>query len=187
MAALIFILTLVTSGLLNPIVYISGLLKMEVYMEQYNNQANSFIDSIVLPLVKETCYVLLLKTPKELMSDLKGISLKIDRMDHIISYKYPHVWRQSSSVYVVSIRIMIHSNSPASYQHYLSSQVSALFADAIMACLGQSVQVSTTVQVEKEIFHKHLSGICSKGYSNTDLMLNHNDPSSPLMIDFYEY
>ncbi|XP_065317787.1 proton-coupled zinc antiporter SLC30A5-like isoform X1 [Gordionus sp. m RMFG-2023] len=141
----------------------------------------------VLPLLKETCYVLLLKTPKELMSDLKGILSKIDRMDHIISYKYPHVWRQSSSAYVVSIRIMINSNSPASYQHYLSSQVSALFADAIKACLGQSVQVSTTVQVEKEIFHKHLSGICSKGYSNTDLMLNHNDPSSPLMIDFYEY
>ncbi|TNM92532.1 hypothetical protein fugu_019544 [Takifugu bimaculatus] len=52
----------------------------------------------VIPLLKDACEVLLLRTPPENEKDLNGALEKIEKLEGVLSYRDPHFWRHSASV-----------------------------------------------------------------------------------------
>lgn len=102
----------------------------------------------VLPLVKETSLILLLRTPEEIQQPLAKVLHKLLSLEGIASYSDDHFWRHSSNVICGTIHIQI--NAECSEQKVVS-QVTALFKEVGVTNL--------CVQIEKRSYFQHLSGL----------------------------
>ncbi|XP_048255901.1 zinc transporter 5-like [Haliotis rufescens] len=102
----------------------------------------------VLPLLKDTTTVLLLRTPTEMEKDLTHILQKVLTIDGVISYRRPYFWWHTSSKVIGMLHVQV---APDKSEQKIITQVTSLFREFGITNL--------TVQVEKESFFLHLSGL----------------------------
>ncbi|KAG9281857.1 zinc transporter 5 [Astyanax mexicanus] len=102
----------------------------------------------VIPLLKDACEVLLLRIPPENEKDLNFALEKIQKIEGVLSYRDPHFWRHSASVLGGTIHLQIMSDV---VEQRIIQQVTSVLKDAGVNNL--------TVQVEKEAYFQHMSGL----------------------------
>ncbi|XP_038258986.1 zinc transporter 5 isoform X1 [Dermochelys coriacea] len=102
----------------------------------------------VIPLIKDACQVLLLRLPPECEKDLHVALEKIQKIDGLISYRDPHFWCHSASVVAGTIHVQVISDV---MEQRIIQQVTAVLKDVGVNNL--------TVQVEKEAYFQHMSGL----------------------------
>lgn len=102
----------------------------------------------VLPLLKDACEVLLLRIPPEHEKDLNSALEKIQKIEGVLSYRDPHFWRHSASVIAGTIHLQLMSDV---VEQRIIQQVTAVLKDAGVNNLS--------VQVEKEAYFQHMSGL----------------------------
>jgi zinc transporter 5/7 len=102
----------------------------------------------VLPLVKETALILLLRTPEELQRPLAGVFHKLFSVDGVLSYSEEHFWRHSSRVLCGTIHVQIE---PDASEQKVVAQVTSLFKEAGIS--------NMCIEVEKRTYFHHLQGL----------------------------
>lgn len=102
----------------------------------------------VMPLLKDACEVLLLRTPLEHDKDLSLALEKIQKIEGVLSFRDPHFWRHSASVVAGTIHLQLMSDV---VEQRIIQQVTAILKDAGVNNLS--------VQVEKEAYFQHMSGL----------------------------
>lgn len=102
----------------------------------------------VIPLIKDACEVLLLRIPPEHEKDLNSALEKIQKIEGVLSYRDPHFWRHSASVIAGTIHLQLMSDV---VEQRIIQQVTAVLKDAGVNNLS--------VQVEKEAYFQHMSGL----------------------------
>ncbi|XP_035248089.1 zinc transporter 5 [Anguilla anguilla] len=102
----------------------------------------------VIPLIKDACEVLLLRIPTEHEKDLNSALEKIQKIEGVLSYRDPHFWRHSASVIAGTIHLQLMSDV---VEQRIIQQVTAVLKDAGVNNLS--------VQVEKEAYFQHMSGL----------------------------
>lgn len=118
----------------------------------------SLIFLSVLPLLKDACEVLLLRTPHEHEKDLNAALEKIEKIEGVISYRDPHFWRHSANVTAGTIHLQV---MPDVVEQRIVQQVTSVLKDAGVNNLS--------VQVEKEAYFQHMSGL-STGFQDVLLL-----------------
>lgn len=118
----------------------------------------SLIFLSVLPLLKDACEVLLLRTPHEHEKDLNAALEKIEKIEGVISYRDPHFWRHSASVMAGTIHLQVMADV---VEQRIIQQVTSILKDAGVNNLS--------VQVEKEAYFQHMSGL-STGFHDVLLL-----------------
>ncbi|XP_054842686.1 proton-coupled zinc antiporter SLC30A5 [Eublepharis macularius] len=102
----------------------------------------------VIPLIKDACQVLLLRLPPEHEKDLHMALEKIQKIDGVISSRDPHFWCHSANVVAGTIHVQVMSDV---LEQRIIQQVSSILKDGGVNNL--------TVQVEKEAYFQHMSGL----------------------------
>uniref|UniRef100_A0A4W3JS91 Zinc transporter n=1 Tax=Callorhinchus milii TaxID=7868 RepID=A0A4W3JS91_CALMI len=102
----------------------------------------------VIPLMNDACQVLLLRTPPEEEKELSNALNKIQKVEGVLSYRDSHFWRHSASVIGGTIHVQV---MPDVVEQRIIQQVTAILKDAGVNNLS--------VQVEKEAFFQHMSGL----------------------------
>ncbi|KAM9097356.1 zinc transporter 5 [Sarcophilus harrisii] len=102
----------------------------------------------VIPLIKDACQVLLLRLPPENEKEINIALEKIQKIEGLISYRDPHFWRHSANVVAGTIHIQVMSDV---LEQRIVQQVTGVLKDAGVNNL--------TVQVEKEAYFQHMSGL----------------------------
>ncbi|KAM4533188.1 proton-coupled zinc antiporter SLC30A5 [Fundulus diaphanus] len=108
----------------------------------------------VIPLLKDACEVLLLRTPPEHEKDLSGALEKIEKIEGVLSYRDAHFWRHSANVVAGTVHLQVMSDV---VEQRIIQQVTAILKDAGVNNLS--------VQVEKEAYFQHMSGL-STGFQD---------------------
>ncbi|XP_032941153.1 zinc transporter 5 isoform X2 [Catharus ustulatus] len=108
----------------------------------------------VIPLLKDACQVLLLRIPPEQEKELHAALEKIQKIEGVISYRDPHFWCHSATVVAGTIHVQVVSDV---MEQRIVQQVTAILKDAGVNNL--------TVQVEKEAYFQHMSGL-STGFQD---------------------
>ncbi|KAG7499501.1 zinc transporter 5 [Solea senegalensis] len=107
----------------------------------------------VIPLLKDACEVLLLRTPQENEKDLNIALEKVERVEGVLSYRDAHFWRHSASVVAGTIHLQV---MPDVVEQRIVQQVTTILKDGGVNNLS--------VQVEKESYFQHMSGL-STGFN----------------------
>lgn len=102
----------------------------------------------VLPLLKETSMVLLLCSPTEESFNVREILQKILNIEDVLACKDPHFWQHTSGKVYGTIHLQVISE--ANEQRIIS------FVTNVLKELNIN---NVTIQVEKETFYFHLSGL----------------------------
>ncbi|CAN7942695.1 unnamed protein product, partial [Ixodes hexagonus] len=115
----------------------------------------------VLPLLKHSSMILVLRSPLELQDKQLSTALaKVLKVDGVLSHRNEHFWYHTSEVLAGSIHVQVAKDANA---QKVLSQVTAIFKE-----LGFH---HFTVQVEKEEFFQHMSGLrASSAYYNNALL-----------------
>ncbi|XP_067838738.1 proton-coupled zinc antiporter SLC30A5 [Heptranchias perlo] len=108
----------------------------------------------VIPLMKDACQLLLLRTPPEHEKQLSSALNKIQKIEGVLSYRDPHFWRHSASVIAGTIHVQV---MPDVVEQRIVQQVTAALKDVGVNNLS--------VQVEKESYFQHMSGL-SAGFQD---------------------
>ncbi|XP_068106188.1 proton-coupled zinc antiporter SLC30A5 [Hyperolius riggenbachi] len=117
----------------------------------------------VVPLLKDACQVILLRTPPETEKALNIALEKISKIDGLISYRDPHFWRHSATLIAGTIHVQVMSDV---VEQRIIQQVSSVLKDAGVSNL--------TIQVEKEAYFQHMSGL-STGFQEVLVMTQQMD------------
>lgn len=102
----------------------------------------------VMPLIKDTSLILLLRTPSDMETNISQALYKVLNLDGVVSYRDPHFWYHTSSKVFGTLHINVSQDC---IEQKLVSQVCNIMKDAGIH--------SVTVQVEKDEFLQHLSGL----------------------------
>uniref|UniRef100_A0A8C3AUQ9 Zinc transporter n=1 Tax=Cyclopterus lumpus TaxID=8103 RepID=A0A8C3AUQ9_CYCLU len=102
----------------------------------------------VIPLLKDACEVLLLRSPPENEKELNDALEKIEKIEGVLSYRDPHFWRHSANMIAGTIHLQIMADV---VEQRIIQQVTAILKDAGVNNLS--------VQVEKEAYFQHMSGL----------------------------
>ncbi|XP_037548237.1 zinc transporter 5 [Nematolebias whitei] len=102
----------------------------------------------VIPLLKDACEVLLIRAPPEHEKSLNAALEKIEKIDGVLSYRDPHFWRHSATLVAGTIHLQVMSDV---VEQRIVQQVTAILKDAGVNNLS--------VQVEKEAYFQHMSGL----------------------------
>ncbi|XP_016406330.1 zinc transporter 5-like [Sinocyclocheilus rhinocerous] len=113
----------------------------------------------VIPLLKDACEVLLLRMPPQHEKELNFALEKIQKIEGVLSYRDPHFWRHSAGVIAGTIHLQLMSNV---VEQRVIQQVSAVLKDAGVNNL--------TIQLEKEAYFQHMSGL-STGFHEVLTMM----------------
>ncbi|CAG5135470.1 unnamed protein product [Candidula unifasciata] len=102
----------------------------------------------VIPLLKETVSILLLRSPSEYEETIIAALEKILAVEGVLSYREPHFWYHTAT----KVYGMIHVQAwPLAQEQRIIAQVTSLLKEAGV--------LSVTVQVEKQSYFFHLSGL----------------------------
>ncbi|GFS15345.1 zinc transporter 5 [Elysia marginata] len=102
----------------------------------------------VIPLLKETAVILLLRSPLEIDDALHRALDKVLSLENVLSFREPHFWSHTAN----KIHGMVHIQVATQGQEQrIISQVTAIFKEAGVT--------NITVQVEKQSYFFHLSGL----------------------------
>lgn len=102
----------------------------------------------VIPLLRETAVILLLRTPTDMDSSLEEAFQKVLTVDGVISYRWPHLWSHTSTKVMATLHVQI---SMSAVEQRVISQISSILKDAGVH--------SVEVQAEKESYFFHMSGL----------------------------
>ncbi|GCB75235.1 hypothetical protein scyTo_0016393, partial [Scyliorhinus torazame] len=108
----------------------------------------------VIPLMKDACQLLLLRTPPEHEKQLSSALNKVQKIEGVLSYRDPHFWRHSASVIAGTLHVQV---MPDVVEQRIVQQVTAALKDVGVNNLS--------VQVEKESYFQHMSGL-STGFQD---------------------
>lgn len=120
----------------------------------------------VLPLLKHSAMTLLLQTPSNIQYEILDRILKLE---NVLSYSDEHFWNLSSSTIVGTIHIQIRNEgdeqritSQVSFDEFLL-RFSHCYLDffQVQTILKEAQIQNVAVQVEKQIFLNHLTGLNS--------------------------
>lgn len=81
----------------------------------------------VLPLIRDSIYVLMQRTPKELDSVLPGCYQRVMQLDGVYSVQEPHFWTLCSEVYIGTVKLEV---SPKADAKYILSHTHNIFTQA---------------------------------------------------------
>ncbi|XP_064474768.1 proton-coupled zinc antiporter SLC30A5-like [Ornithodoros turicata] len=110
----------------------------------------------VLPLLKHSSVILLLRTPLELEERQLSVALnKVLKIEGVLSYSKEHFWNHTNDVKTGTIHVQVAREISA---HKVLNQVSAIFKE-----LGFQ---NFTVQVEKEEYFQHMAGLRNTAATN---------------------
>lgn len=102
----------------------------------------------VIPLLKHSSSVLLLRTPSKKEHQFQALMNRILNIEGTVSYRNDHLWQLSSNSYVSTIHVQIEATA---YEQLISAQIHSILKEMKLSNL--------TVQLEKEVFFQHLSGL----------------------------
>lgn len=102
----------------------------------------------VIPLLKHSSSVLLLRTPVNKQSTFNNLLSQILNIEGVVSYRDDHLWQLSSSSHVSTLHVQIDSSA---YEQLISAQIHSILKEMKLSNL--------TVQLEKEVFFQHLAGL----------------------------
>ncbi|KAI8774917.1 zinc transporter 5 [Biomphalaria glabrata] len=126
----------------------------------------------VIPLLKETAIILILRSPSELDEVISKALHKIKAIEGVLSYREPHFWSHTANKVIGMIHIQV---SQQAQEQRIISQVSSIFKDAGVNSL--------TVQVEKQSYFFHLSGLGATPVNISQFsQLTYNTPVDPHSI-----
>ncbi|RUS79405.1 hypothetical protein EGW08_012818 [Elysia chlorotica] len=108
----------------------------------------SMIFLSVIPLLKETGVILLLRSPLEINDALHKALDKVLTLENVLSFREPHFWSHTANKTHGMIHIQV---STQAQEQRIISQVTSIFKEA-----GVN---NITVQVEKQSYFFHLSGL----------------------------
>lgn len=124
----------------------------------------------VMPLLKETSVILLLRMPIKMERELSTVCSKLLTIEGVLSYREPKVWCHTADKVYGSIHIQA---APNASEQKVVAQVSSVFKDMGVTNL--------TVQVEKESYFLHLSGLGAN--TNEMAYASNNFKSQPLSME----
>eukprot|EP00794_Sanderia_malayensis_P009563 gene9563-10551_t len=107
----------------------------------------------VLPLLKQSSHVLLLKTPHDLKASVRDALIKVMHVPDVLSYKDEHIWRQSADSIVGTVHIQV---APNAIEKRIYQQVMAIFKDHGFG--------NMTIQIEKETFYHNLNKLSGEQF-----------------------
>lgn len=102
----------------------------------------------VIPLLKHSSSVLMLRTPTNKQNGFKTLLNRILNIEGVVSYRDDHLWQLSSSSYTSTIHVQIEASA---YEQLISAQIHSILKEMKLSYL--------TVQLEKEAFFNHLLGL----------------------------
>lgn len=102
----------------------------------------------VIPLLKHSSSILILKMPENKQNMFKHLLNRILNIEGVISYRDDNLWQLSTNSYVSTIHVQIESSA---YEQLISAQIHSILKEMKLSNL--------TVQLEKEMFFEHLSGL----------------------------
>ncbi|XP_032809518.1 proton-coupled zinc antiporter SLC30A5 [Petromyzon marinus] len=102
----------------------------------------------VVPLLRDSCRVLVLRCPPECERELANGLNKVLNVDGVLSYRNPYFWRHSAAVVAGTLHVQVQVGV---VEQRVVQQVTAVFKEC-----GVS---NMTVQVEKEEYFQHMSGL----------------------------
>ena len=102
----------------------------------------------IVPLLTETAKILLNCVPSEMQADLNASLMKIQQLEGVIGYRDTHFWRHSSSLVCATLHVQVDSSA---IEQRIIQHVSAILKSAGVGDIA--------VQVEKEEFFHHMSGL----------------------------
>lgn len=102
----------------------------------------------VLPLVRETCFILLLRIPVETNHSLTSTLQKLNCLEGVVSYSDHKFWRHSSTVLCGSIHVQVQASV---VEQKMVPLITAMFKE-----IGYN---NICVQLEKPAFYQHLTGL----------------------------
>jgi solute carrier family 30 (zinc transporter), member 5/7 len=140
----------------------------------------SMIFVSVIPLLKHSSSLLILRTPFSKEIQFENLLKRILNIEGVISYRDDHLWQLSSgSSYIATIHVQITSNS---YEQLISAQINGLLKELKLTNL--------TVQLEKEVFFQHLIGLGANMGQMSDsnrVYKNQNTIDSNALINVEKY
>jgi len=154
-----------------------GVIISSFFIQQYNWYIADPICSIfiaimiflsVLPLLKQSSHVLLLRTPNDLESSLHDALVKVLSVENVLSYKDQHFWQQSADMVVGTISVQV---APTTIEARVIQQISSIFKEHGVGNL--------TIQIEKESFYFNLNKLTGIGLKNVNFRKHTN-------VDTYE-
>ncbi|XP_041371016.1 zinc transporter 5-like isoform X2 [Gigantopelta aegis] len=102
----------------------------------------------VFPLLKETSMVLLLRTPTDMKKDISLCLEKVSSLEGVLTYREPHLWWHTSAKVLAALHVQV---TPETSEQKIVAQISSIFKE-----IGIT---NVTVQVEKESYFLHLTGL----------------------------
>ncbi|XP_052828047.1 proton-coupled zinc antiporter SLC30A5 [Octopus bimaculoides] len=102
----------------------------------------------VFPLLKETSYILLQRTPLNQEKPLNECLNRVLALEGVTSYRDPHFWNHTSTKIMGCIHVQV---KPDASEQKIIAQVNGIFKD-----IGVH---SLVIQVEKDAYFLHLSGL----------------------------
>lgn len=111
----------------------------------------------VFPLLKETSTILLLRTPSDLEAEIPDILQKIMSLDGVLTYRHPHIWNHTSSKIHGTLYVQVSTEIS---EQKIVAQVTNILKEHSVSNL--------VVQVEKETYFYHLSGLGASFDQMTD-------------------
>lgn len=127
----------------------------------------------VIPLLKHSSMILLLRVPPGMEKGVATCLNKIMKIEGVLSYRNQHFWTHASNVLVGSIHVQVMPNVS---EQKIVNQVSAMFKE-----IGFT---HVTVQAEKEAFFHHMSGLGNdlQNILRSSAMESMSANSTPLLI-----
>jgi len=102
----------------------------------------------VIPLLKHTSSILLLRTPGNKHNNYKALLERVLDIEGVSSYRDDHLWELSSTSLVSTLHVQIENGA---YEQLVSAQITGILKEMKLSNL--------TVQLEKEVFFEHLAGL----------------------------
>lgn len=111
----------------------------------------------VFPLLRETSTILLLRTPSDLETEIPDVLQKIMSLDGVLTYRHPHIWNHTSSKIHGTLHVQVSTEVS---EQKIVAQVTNILKEHSVSNL--------VVQVEKETYFYHLSGLGASFDQMTD-------------------
>lgn len=109
----------------------------------------SMIFLSVIPLLKHSSSLLILRTPFSKEKQFEALLQRILSIEGVISYRDEHLWQlSSSSIYCATLHVQISSGA---YEQLITAQINSILKELKLTNL--------VVQLEKEVFFQHLQGL----------------------------
>ncbi|GFO13665.1 Zinc transporter 5-like [Plakobranchus ocellatus] len=125
----------------------------------------------VIPLLKETGVILLLRAPDDTDGALSKALDKVLTLENVLSFREPHFWSHTATKTHGMLHIQVSAHAQ---EQRIISQVTAIFKEA-----GVS---NMTVQVEKQSYFFHLSGLGAAPVNISQFSRQSQQPTDPFSI-----